>query len=210
MALRNCPVCQASVKLENLERHVANVHPRQKAFVAISADDRRIIQEKLRISTPGFHIPRSVLVMILAIPLIVGGIIVSYPYLSTGGGGFHWHPQLTITINGQAVTIPANIGIDSALWQDHSLDQYGMEGMAPLHTHDALGTIHEESRVLRDYTLGDFFRIWGKTFDAQQVLGHQAQSGHRVWMVVDGSTMSPSYSVVLRDQMHIQIVCGPG
>jgi len=218
MALRNCPVCHASVKLENLERHLANVHPRQKTFVAISADDRRIIQEKRRITTPGFHVPRSTLVMILVVPLILGGIIVTYPYLSTGGGAIHWHPQLTITIDGQTVTIPANIGIDASLWQDHSLDQYssmpdmpdGMSGMAPLHTHDTSGTIHVESRVSREYTLGDFFRIWGQTFDAQQVLGHQAQSGHRVWMVVDGSTMSPSYSVVLRDQMHIQIICGAG
>ena len=102
-------------------------------------------------------------------------------------------------IDGQSATIPANIGIDSSLWQDHSLDQYssmpdmpdGMSGMAPLHTHDTSGRIHVESRVSREYTLGEFFRIWGQTFDAQQVLGHQAQTGHRVWMVVDGSTMSP-------------------
>src|SRR3989442_3513273 len=86
MALRNCPVCHAYVKLENLERHVANVHPRQKPSLAISANDRRIIQEKRRISTPGFHIPRSVLVIILAVPLMLGGIIVAYPYVSTGGG----------------------------------------------------------------------------------------------------------------------------
>src|SRR2546428_106585 len=75
----------ASVKLENLERHGANVHPRQKTLVAISADDRRVIQEKRRISTPGFHIRRSTLAIILAVPLILGGIIVTYPYLSTGG-----------------------------------------------------------------------------------------------------------------------------
>src|SRR2546422_10980221 len=68
MALRDCPVCHASVKLENLERHVANVHPRQKPSLAISADERRIIREKRSISTPGFHIPRPVLVMILAVP----------------------------------------------------------------------------------------------------------------------------------------------
>src|SRR2546425_2727638 len=86
MALRNCPVCHASVKLENLERHGANVHPRQKTLVAISADDRRVIQEKRRISTPGFHIRRSTLAIILADPLILRGIIVTYPFLSAGGG----------------------------------------------------------------------------------------------------------------------------
>jgi len=219
MALRNCPVCNAPVKLENLERHVANVHPRQKTFIDISADDRRIIQEKRRNSAPGFHVRRSTLVIALAVPLLVGGIVVAYPYLPTGGGGaFHSHSFLTITIDGQPATIPANIGIDPSLWQDHSLDQFsdmpdmpdGMSGMAVLHTHDASGKIHVESRVSREYTIGEFFRIWGQSFDGQQVLGHTAPQGHRVWMVVDGSTMSPSYSVVFRDGMHIQIVCGAG
>src|SRR5207245_9058621 len=98
MASRNFPVCHASVKLENLERHVANVHPREKTSIAISAEDRRVIQEKRRISSPGFHIPRSALVLILAVPLIAGGIIVTYPYLSTGGA-LHWHPHLAIPLD---------------------------------------------------------------------------------------------------------------
>src|SRR2546425_10025324 len=80
MALRNCPVCHASVKLENLERHVANVHPRQKTLVAISADDRRVIQEKRRISTPGFHIRRSTLAMILADNPVPVDVFLSSPY----------------------------------------------------------------------------------------------------------------------------------
>src|SRR5438093_7229872 len=78
-----------------------------------------------------------------------------------------------------------------------------------LHTHDTAGTIHVESRVTREYTLGEFFQIWGQTFDGQQVLGHVAQQGHRVRMVVNGAEVSPSYSLVLRDGMHIELVCGP-
>src|SRR5207245_4056683 len=101
MALRNCPVCHASVKLENLERHVANVHPRQKPSLAISANDRRIIQEKRRISTPGFHIPRSVLVIILAVPLMLGGIIVAYPYVSSDGA-ISWPAYLTLSMSGHS------------------------------------------------------------------------------------------------------------
>ena len=33
--------------------------------------------------------------------------------------------------------------------------------MAPLHTHTNDGIIHVESNVKRDYTLGEFFDIWG-------------------------------------------------
>src|SRR3989475_8502628 len=219
MTSRKCPLCGVAVKLENLERHVANVHPRQDPSLVVSADDRRVIREKLPTPAPGFHVRRSTLVIAIAIPLLLGGIIVAYPYLPTGGGGpIHWHLQLRITIDGNPVTIPANIGIDPSLWQDHSLDQYsmmqdmpdGMSGMGPLHTHNTSGTIHVESRVTREYTLGEFFRIWGQTFDDQQVLGHKAQPGHRVWMVVNGAEVPPSYSLVLRDRMQIEIVCGLG
>jgi len=223
MASRNCPVCDATVKLENLARHVGNVHPRENPSIVLSDEERRAIRRDARRAGAAFHVRRSTLAVLAVVSISVAAVVFGLPYLPAtapahGSMAIHWHPQLTIMIDGQPVTIPANVGIDPALWQDHSLDQYGMQAMpqmgmgamAPLHTHNTDGTIHVESRNLRDYTLGDFFRIWGQTFDAQQVLGHPAQTGHRVWMVVDGSTMSASYSVVLRDQVRIQIVCGAG
>lgn len=59
--------------------------------------------------------------------------------------------------------VPAEIGIARELWYDHSLDQFGPSKalLAPLHTHDESGTIHIESVVNRDYTLGEFLSIWG-------------------------------------------------
>src|SRR5205085_2934603 len=80
----------------------------------------------------------------------------------------HFHPHLSLIIDGKSATIPSQIGIDTSLWKDHSLDQYGMQamsngmsGMAPLHTHDATGVIHVESSIIRNYTLGQFLNIWG-------------------------------------------------
>ena len=142
--------------------------------------------------------------------LLAVGAAVALPRLGPApANGPHIHPWLTITIAGQgAVTVPTNIGIDPSLWNDHSLDGYNMDGMSPLHTHKANGEIHVESTVPRDYTLGEFFRTWGESFDAQQVLGHPAGAGHRVWMVVDGTEMEPTYSLVFRDGMRIQIICG--
>ena len=67
----------------------------------------------------------------------------------------HYH----ITIQG--VDVPANIGIDANLWHDHSLDNYGIRGIAPIHTHDASGLVHIESAKERSYYLGDFLSIWG-------------------------------------------------
>ena len=85
----------------------------------------------------------------------------------------------------------------------------GMSGMAPLHTHNPAGTIHVESNVARDYTLAEFFRIWGQTFDGQKLLGHPAPPGHVVSMLVDGRTMGLTDSLVLKDGMRIALVCGP-
>ena len=73
----------------------------------------------------------------------------------------HIHPRLYIEMDGQTYMVPQNVGIDPSMWKDHSLDQYGMTGMAPLHTHTNDGIIHVESNVKRDYTLGEFFDIWG-------------------------------------------------
>ena len=59
------------------------------------------------------------------------------------------------------MTLPKDIGISPSLWKDHSLDEYGMPGMAPLHTHDDSGIIHVESVVDRNYTFDEFLDIWG-------------------------------------------------
>jgi len=106
------------------------------------------------------------------------------------------------------MTVPAQIGIDASLWKDHSLDQFGI-GMSPLHTHDATGTIHEESNTVRDFTLQEFLAIWGQHLDSEQVLGHPVDPGHRAYIVVDGSAKPAGVlDMVFADKMTIQIVCG--
>ena len=81
----------------------------------------------------------------------------------------HIHPRLYIEMNGQTYMVPQNVGIDPSMWKDHSLDVYGMTGMAPLHTHTNDGIIHVESTVKRDYTLGEFLDIWGVDFNGKTV-----------------------------------------
>lgn len=73
----------------------------------------------------------------------------------------HIHPKLSLSMDGRDIAVPQNIGIDNSLWKGHSLDQYGMQGMSPLHTHDTSGIIHVESNVQRDFTLGEFLDVWG-------------------------------------------------
>lgn len=79
----------------------------------------------------------------------------------------HIHAQIEVVKSGQKQIVPAEIGIARELWHDHSLDQYGPSRalLSPLHTHDQSGTIHIESVVNRDYTLGEFLSIWGMDTD---------------------------------------------
>src|SRR5438128_2581303 len=87
---------------------------------------------------------------------------------------FHIHPHLMILVNGEQQVIPANTGINPGC-------------MHPLHTHDDTGTVHVESPEERDFTLGDFFAVWGKTFTKDQILDSKIDASHTITMLVDGS-----------------------
>jgi len=109
----------------------------------------------------------------------------------------HFHPHLNLMINGKPVTVPSQIDIDSSLWKDHSLDQYGMQAMAngmtrmaPLHTHDATGIIHVESSTIRNYTLGE---------------GGLDTTGKTVKATVDGKPVSDYRGIDLRDGEQINL-----
>lgn len=120
---------------------------------------------------------------------------------SSGTIAEHVHPWLTIVINGQNMTIPADIGIVN-----------GGGCLEPLHTHDASGTIHiEASSTATQYTLNDFFTIWSATygsvtiagtqhpiiFNSTDILGFKADATHKVILLVDGKPSSEYGSLVL-------------
>jgi hypothetical protein len=114
----------------------------------------------------------------------------------------HFHPHLNLMIDSKPVTVPSQIGIVPSLWKDHSLDQYGMQamsngmsGMAPLHTHDATGTIHVESNTIRNYTLGEFLNIWGGL----------DTNGKTVKATMNGAQLSDYKNIILRDGEQINL-----
>jgi hypothetical protein len=85
---------------------------------------------------------------------------------------FHIHVHLTIFVRGVARQVPAGIGIGSPFKVDETPQGAFVAGGSCfmwLHTHSADGIIHTESPVQRTYTLGDFFDIWGKPLDREQV-----------------------------------------
>jgi len=121
----------------------------------------------------------------------------------------HIHPQLSILIRGASETLPANIGIDRDLWRDHSLDQYGVNGLSPLLTRDSSGTIHVESNAVRDFTLYEFLAVWGERMDSNQVVGNPVQPGESACIFVNGQSTSLSSDVAFVDQQKTVLEIPP-
>jgi hypothetical protein len=85
---------------------------------------------------------------------------------------FHIHAHLVIVVRGVARRVPAGIGI-APPYQVASTSRGAFVAGAScfmwLHTHAADGIIHTESPIVRTYTLGEFFDIWGQLLDRRQV-----------------------------------------
>lgn len=113
------------------------------------------------------------IIVAIAIGVGVNGVLSLKPTADTTTGNqvmlMHIHPRLYLYMDGKPYFIPQNVGIDPDLWKGHSLDQFGMQGMAPIHTHTGDGMLHVESKVIRNYTLGEFFDIWGVDLKGKSV-----------------------------------------
>jgi len=73
------------------------------------------------------------------------------------------NPDNTSQVKG--AVIPPGIGVISSLWRDHTLDKLGVDGRAPIYTLDSTGIIRIQSTARENYTLSDFFNIWGHFFN---------------------------------------------
>ena len=190
-------MCGAQVKKENLRAHYQKVHPRKIG----SLNPPKTVTAVRSGSVFRSHRRRNVLILTLIVLATIGVSVAAAQFAKSNTLVLHIHPQLSITSNGRSVTVPAQIGIDPSLWKDHSLDQYGVGGLAPLHTHDTSGTIHVESNTQRDFTLHEFLAIWGQPSDGHAINGQQVNS-----LTVDGVPQAVTTDVVFRDLQKIVMV----
>ena len=105
---------------------------------------------------------------------------------------FHIHPVLKVIINGEPQEISGNIGVMSNC-------------MYALHTHDNTGVLHVESPEKRDFTLSDFFAVWQKTFNKDQILDFKADDRHIIREAVNGKETQDYENTILRDKDEIVI-----
>lgn len=118
------------------------------------------------------------------------------------------HSNLSILVDGKPIQVPSQIGIDYNLWNDHSLDKFGfqgmpmdeegkttMPGMAPIYTTNDKGRITIGSVIERDYTLGEFLKIWGG-LDLKDEL---------VNATVNGKEVANYQDIILDDNQQIRL-----
>lgn len=106
----------------------------------------------------------------------------------------HIHPHLKIVIKGEEEAIPANIGIPSPTC------------FRPIHTHDDSGTLHIEFPNPRDVRLGEFFLIWGKQFNSNQIFEFTNGPEGKVRMRVNGKENTEFENYIMKDLDQIEII----
>jgi hypothetical protein len=135
----------------------------------------------------------------------------------------HVHAHLDVFVNGDAVPVPAAIGIDIRdpgvkHTTDPSLgprpDVYGgidlcqRRCISPLHTHDWSGVLHTESKTARSNTLGQLFTEWGVRLDGSCVGGY-CRPEAPIAVYVDGAEYDGNPAQIeLTDGKEIAVVIG--
>lgn len=97
------------------------------------------------------------------------------------GVGMHIHPQLTVTMKGEKMEVPANTGIEGGC-------------MHPIHTHDNSGRLHLEFKKPHEVKLGEFFEIWGKPLEKEGLT-----------MKVNGQDSTEFDNYVMHDHDEIEL-----
>lgn len=107
----------------------------------------------------------------------------------------HKHALLHIYHDGLLVPIAPQIGLYRTI-------------ASSVHTHDSTGIVHMESKVPHDFTLGDFFAIWGVRF-GNASLGTWVDSGdQQVRVYVNGRKVADPVNYVMRDKDNIVVGYG--
>ncbi|KQV63438.1 hypothetical protein ASC64_17575 [Nocardioides sp. Root122] len=121
-------------------------------------------------SLPPWPVPTDVAARVAAAGLDLGPM----------GTAEHYHPTLSITIDGQPVPVPPNIGVDP-----------NTGAMSALHTHEGDGTIHIEADTVGEkFTLGQLFTQWGVALTPTSIGGVRATAGGTVAVTSNGTPVS--------------------
>jgi hypothetical protein len=96
------------------------------------------------------------------------------------GQVLHIHQHIDLYIRGQHLAVPAQIGIVTS----------PQVLFAPIHTHDGSGIIHIESPTQRDFSLGEFFDVWGVLFTPMCIGAYCNSGSERLQVFANGKVVT--------------------
>jgi hypothetical protein len=112
---------------------------------------------------------------------------------------FHIHQHLDIWVDGKKQPVAQYVGINQIA---------NPPAITTLHTHDSTGVIHVEAPSQRDYTLGQFFGIWGVKL-TPDCIGRFCNTGDKkLRAYVDGKLIADPFSLVLKPHQEIVLTYG--
>jgi len=111
---------------------------------------------------------------------------------------YHYHLQLNITINGERIEIPTNIGFE----KDENGDTLFLH---PIHTYDNSGRIHVETTRNATAELGFLFDIWGEDFSRNKILDYNVDEEHIIEMTMNGKSVDTFENTILEPYVFIDI-----
>lgn len=109
------------------------------------------------------------------------------------GTTLHEHANVQIFIHGKQQPVPADIGISDAAIQS-------------LHTHSDPGVVHIESSESREFTLGEFFGVWGVRFTPSCLGGYCNDDTNHLQVFVNGEEVTGSMQDVQLDDQSVIVV----
>jgi len=107
----------------------------------------------------------------------------------------HFHPYLSLYVDGKQVAIEANAGIGTEV----------CDGMHVVHTHDSSGKLHVETHEPAEVVLGVFFQILDVYLDDDGIFDKRVNETHELVMSVDGVVVDTYEEHILSDAQQIVI-----
>lgn len=114
-----------------------------------------------------------------------------------GEESYHVHALLSVYVNGDAVPVPANIGISPR-------DRYE----SPLHTHTPDGVIHFEADRAAPFTLQQVFTVWGVDFTADRLGAYTAEGELAIHVYANGERVDDPARYELQDGDNVVVAFG--
>jgi len=114
--------------------------------------------------------------------------------LPAEGTTMHEHADVEVFVHGSKEPIPQDVGISAA------------GEIQSIHTHDDTGLVHLESSQSREFTLGEFFGVWGVRFTPSCLGAHCNEGDNRLQVFVDGEEVTGNLQDVQLDDQTVIVV----